>query len=293
MTDIQLHQPASIGEATAILARLGDDARIIAGGTAVVLMLKNRLISPAALLSLGHLDELRGIHGDPDGTLHIGALATLREVERSPEVQAGCPTLADACRQVGNVRVRNAATIGGNISEADYASDPPCVLVAARARVRLASVRGTREVPLTEWFTDFYETAILPDEVVTELILPPRSPSTRSAYLKYVTRSSEDRPCLGTAAVVDLDDAGGCRELRVVVGSAAATPQEVESAEKLAVGQRLTPELIREIAEGYAAAIDPISDLRGSAWYRTQMVRVFVRDAIQQAMAGGMAGGME
>jgi carbon-monoxide dehydrogenase medium subunit len=112
-------------------------------------MLKNRLIAPGALVSLGGLEELRAIRKDEDGTIRIGAMTTIREVERSPVVQAAYPALAHACRQVGNVRVRNAATIGGNLSEADYASDPPAVLVAARGRVRVQSARGEREVPLT------------------------------------------------------------------------------------------------------------------------------------------------
>jgi carbon-monoxide dehydrogenase medium subunit len=174
--------------------------------------------------------------------------------------------------------------MGGNLSEADYASDPPAVLVAARGRVRVQSARGEREIPLTEWFTDFYETALQPDELVTELILPPPPASVRSAYLKYVTRSEEDRPCLGVAAFVDADGGGTCRDLRVVVGAAAAIPREVAAAEQKAIGQPLTPELIREVAEDYAAAIEPISDLRGSAWYRTQMIKVFVRDAIVQTL---------
>jgi carbon-monoxide dehydrogenase medium subunit len=286
VTGFEFFEPGSVAEATATLAEHGDEARIIAGGTAVVLMLKNRLIAPGALVSLSGLDELRYIRADGDGTIHIGAMTTIREVERSPVVQSAYPALAHACRQVGNVRVRNAATIGGNLSEADYASDPPCVLVAARGRLRVRSARGEREIPLTEWFTDFYETAIQPDELVTELILPPPSPAVRSAYLKYVTRSAEDRPCLGVAAFVDAESGGPCQDLRVVVGAAASTPQEVEVAEKKTVGQALTPELIREVAEDYAAAIDPISDLRGSAWYRTQMIKVFVRDAILQAMEG-------
>ena len=284
MTSLELFEPASVAEATAVLAERGDEARIIAGGTAVVIMLKNQLISPSALVSLGGLDELRYIHSDGDGTIRIGAMTTIREVERSPIVQSAFPALADACRQVGNVRVRNAATIGGNLSEADSASDPPSVVVAARGRARVRSARGEREIPLTEWFTDFYETALQPEELVTELILPPQSASVRSAYLKFVTRSCEDRPCLGVAAFVDRDGGATCEDLRVVVGAAAATPQEVDAAEKKAIGQPLTVELIREVAEDYAAAIDPISDLRGSAWYRTQMIKVFVRDAILRAM---------
>ncbi len=289
MTTMELYEPRSLEEATSLLAERGDEARIIAGGTAVVLMLKNRLIAPSALISLEAVQSLRYIRSDADGTLRIGAMTTIRELERSPVVIDHCPTLARTCRQVANVRVRHAATIGGNLSEADYASDPPSVLVAARARVRVASAKGEREIPLAEWFRDFFETALRPDEVVTEVIIPWDTLSSRSAYVKYVSRSSEDRPCLGVAAFMDLDEDldGGyvCRELRVVVGAAAATPQEVPSAEKLAIRKRLTPELIQEIAEGYANAIDPISDLRGSAWYRTQLIRVFVRDAINEALA--------
>jgi carbon-monoxide dehydrogenase medium subunit len=283
MTTMDLQQPRSLDEATALLAQHGDDARIIAGGTAVVIMLKNRLIAPGVLVSLQNLDGLRAVDAAEDGGLRIGALASLSDVERAPQVQQRLPTLSAALHQVGNVRVRNAATIGGNLSEADYASDPPCVLLAARARVKATSASGTREIPLTEFFADFYQTTLRPDEVLTELIVPAQAPSVRSTYIKYVTRSSEDRPCIGVSAFVDVDGDGRCRDLRVAVGAAAATPQELESAEKLAVGQSITVELAKEIAEQYAQAIDPISDLRGSAWYRTQMVRVFVRDAILQA----------
>ena len=286
MTTFELFEPKTLDEATALLAQHGDEARIIAGGTAVVIMLKNRLIAPSAVISLGNLDELRYIANDPDGSLRIGAMTTLREVELSPVVRSSYPTLARTCRQVGNVRVRHAATMGGNLSEADYASDPPAVLMAAGARVKLRGARGAREVPLRGFFTGFYETVIGPDEILAELIVPPQPASMRSTYMKYVTRSSEDRPCLGVAACMDTDADGVCRDLRVVVGAVAETPQEVEAAEKLAVGQRLGIDLIREIAEQYAAAIDPLSDLRGSAWYRKQMNRVFVRDAIEEAMAG-------
>jgi carbon-monoxide dehydrogenase medium subunit len=285
MTMFELFEPRSVDEATALLAQHGDEARIIAGGTAMVLMLKNQLITPSALISLGDIEGLQYIRAEDDGSLRIGAMTTIREVERSAVVLERCPTLARTCRQVANVRVRHAATIGGNLTEADYASDPPCVLVAARARVRVASGRGEREIPLTDWFTDYYETAIATDEVLTEVIVPRQAPSIRSAYVKFVSRSSEDRPCVGVAAFVELDG-DVCRDLRVVVGAVAGTPQEVASAEKLAVGQPISDELVHEISDQYAAAIDPISDLRGSAWYRTQMIRVFVRDAIRAAMDG-------
>jgi aerobic carbon-monoxide dehydrogenase medium subunit len=282
---MEILEPRTLEEAVEALGRHGGEAKVIAGGTAVVLMLQNRLISPEYLVSLGRLEGLDGISYEPGTGLRIGALATIRAGELSPVVQRQAPVLAEAFGQVASVRVRNAATVGGNLTEADYASDPPGVLVGLRGRVTVVSARGSREIPLGELFKDFYETTLAEDEIVTELTVPDESLGLRGAYLKFVTRSSEDRPCLGASAFVDLDEQGICRELRVVIGAVAETPQEVPEAEALARGERLTDELIREVANRYAEAIDPLSDLRGSAWYRQQMIRVFARRAIEAALA--------
>src|SRR5262249_25760322 len=153
----------------ALLASQNDDTKIISGGTALVIMLKNRLIAPATLVSLGRLQELRSIRYEPGVGLRIGALATLSEAEQSTIVREKNPTLAETFAKVGNVRVRTAATIGGNLSEADYASDPPSVLVALRARVKARGPKGEREIPLTDLFKGFYETALAHDEILTEL----------------------------------------------------------------------------------------------------------------------------
>ena len=267
-----------------MLAQHGDEARLIAGGTAVVLMLQNRLIEPGFLVSLSRVPDLDYIRHEPGVGLRIGALTTVRQVESSRLVQERFPVLAETFGKVANVRVRNAATVGGNLAEADYASDPPAVLVGLRARVTVVGPNGRREIALADFFEDFYETALAEDEVLVEVLVPEPPPGFHSAYIKYVTRSSEDRPCVGTAAFVELDEAGVCRDLRVVVGAVAETPQEVLEAESLARGERLTEELIGQVAAAYAEAIDPLSDMRGSAWYRKQMIRVFVRRAIQQAL---------
>ena len=251
-----------------------------------MIMLRNRLIAPSNLLSLRHLQELRSIRHEPGTGLRIGGLVTIREAEVSPLVREKNPTLAQTFGRVGNVRVRNAATVGGNLSEADYASDPPCVLVALRARVKARSVRGEREIPVTHFFKDFYETTLAPDEILTELIVPDQAPGSRSSYLKYISRSSEDRPCVGMAVVVNNKADGSCQELRLVAGAVSEIPQEIESAEAMARGKRLTDSLIEEIAGACAAGIEPLSDLRGSAWYRKQIIKVMARRAIQQAMAG-------
>jgi carbon-monoxide dehydrogenase medium subunit len=285
MPNIKLLQPGSLNEAVSLLSAPSDEMKIISGGTALVIMLKNRLIAPATLLSLGRLAELRSIQHERGTGLRIGALATLREAELSPIIREKNPTLADTFAKVGNVRVRHAATVGGNLSEADYASDPPCVLIAMGARVKARNAKGEREIPLANLFKGFYETALASDEILTELIVPDLAPSSRSAYLKYVSRSSEDRPCVGMAAVLETQADGTCKELRLVAGAVCETPQEVTAAEEQARGQRLTGPLIEKIAQAYAEAIEPLSDLRGSAWYRKQIIRVLARRAIKQVSA--------
>jgi len=290
MPNIKLLKPTSLDEALSHLSAKSDETKIISGGTALVIMLKNRLIAPATLLSLAGLQELRGIRHEPGIGLRIGALATIREAETSLVIRERQPILAQTFGKVGNIRVRHAATVGGNLSEADYASDPPCVLVALRARAKARSARAEREIPLTDFFKGFYETALAPDEILTELIVPDALPETRAAYVKYVSRSSEDRPCVGMAAVVENQADGSCKSLRLVAGAVAETPQEIASAEALAGGKRLTDTVIDEIADAYSSAIEPLSDLRGSAWYRKQIIRVMARRAMQQALDGHQRG---
>jgi carbon-monoxide dehydrogenase medium subunit len=284
MPNIKLLQPGTLDEAITLLAQ-HEDSKIISGGTALVIMLKNRLISPAALLSLGRLSELRSIRHEPGVGLRIGALVTIREAELSPLVRNRQPALAQTFGKVGNVRVRHAATVGGNLTEADYASDPPCMLVALRARVKARNVKGEREIPLVNLFRGFYETTLAPDEILTELIVPDPEPGARSTYLKYVSRSSEDRPCAGMAAVLETEADGVCKELRLVAGAVAEIPQEITAAAKQARGSRLVGRLIDDIAQAYADAIEPLSDLRGSAWYRKQIIRVLARRAMEQVTA--------
>jgi carbon-monoxide dehydrogenase medium subunit len=285
MPNIKLLQPTSLNEAVSLLSEHSDETKIVSGGTALVIMLRNRLIAPATLLSLGRLPELRTIRHEPGTGLRIGALVTIREAETSPLVRERHSVLAQTFGKVGNVRIRNAATVGGNLSEADYASDPPCVLVALGARVKARSVKGDREIPLTDFFQGFYETSLAPDEILTELIVPDPAPGSRATYLKYVSRSSEDRPCVGMAVVLEKASDGTCKDLRVVAGAVSETPQEIASAGTMARGKHLSASLIEQIADAYSTGIEPLSDLRGSAWYRKQIISVLARRAMQQVLA--------
>lgn len=287
--DIEWIEPTSVGEALDLAGRYGEEAKVVAGGTWLTMVLRQGMLMPSALISLRRLDELRQIRYEPGVGLRLGALASVREVELSGVVRTHVPALAATFGQVANVRVRNQATVGGNLCDADYASDPPAMLAALQSRARLESAQGGREVPVEGFITGHYETVIRPGELLTEVVVPEPRPNTAAVYLKYRARSSEDRPCLGVAAVASFDDER-VEQLRVVVGAVAGTPQVVPDALTVARGERLTPALIERVAADYAAAIDPLSDLRGSAWYRSQMIGVYVRRALQ-ALAGDAAGG--
>jgi len=276
----RLIQPSSLPEALSLLEQYGYEAKVVAGGTAVVLMLQQRLIAPAVLVGLGRVPNLDYVRPAEDG-FHLGPLTRLRDVERSPLVRERCPGLADACGVVGNVRIRNQATLGGNLAEADYASDPPAMLLALDATVTAAGPSATRAIPLSEFFLGFYTTAVQPDELITDIFVPALPPDSRMTYLKFQSRSSEDRPCVGVAAVAAFDNVT-CIDLRVAVGAACETPRRLPEIEALAHGQALTDELVTQIAEGYAANIETLEDLRGSAWYRTQMIRVHVQRALEE-----------
>ncbi len=274
---IALFEPRSADEAVALLESYGEDARVIAGGTAVSILLRQDLIHPLALISIARLpglDDIRRI----DGALEIGALVTHRCVETHPLVREAVPSLAATFGSVANIRIRNVATVGGVLAEADYASDPPAAFLALDAVVHVLGPGGTRDIALAEFCQGFYATALAPNEVITGVRIPLPSAGFNAVYDKFITRSSEDRPCVGVFAAVE---SGG--DVRVAVGAASETPQRFADVEALARGQPLTDQLIEAIADGYAERIDTLSDMRGSAWYRTEMIRVWVRRALQRA----------
>jgi len=284
-------RPQSVAEAVALLAEHGDDAKVVAGSTALTIMLRNRLIDPAVLVSIGGIPGLAG-REVTDGTLRLGALLTHRQVERDPQVRSVLPVLADTFAKVANVRVRNAATVGGVMAEADYASDPPAVFLGLDAAVVAEGPAGVRRIPAAELFVAFYETSLAPDELITAVEVPLPAAGTGAVYEKFVTRSSEDRPCVGVFAACRPDGRGGFSGVRVAVGAAAETPQRFPDLEARADGTDLGPDVLRAIADGYAERIETLDDVRGSAWYRTEMVRVWVRRALERAraQAAGAAG---
>lgn len=287
MPHVAFLQPRSVDEAVELLDQHGDDAKVVAGATALTILLRQHLINPRALVSIGALPGLSEIARE-DGAVRIGALVTHRAVETSPLVREVLPSLAYTFGTVANVRVRNAATVGGVLAEADYASDPPAAFLALDAVVEVLGPSGRREIAAAHFFKGFYETALEANEIVTGVRVPIPANGTRGVYEKFVTRSSEDRPCVGVFAALRLGaDGRTCEDLRVGVGAAAEVPQRYPEVEALARGQVLSDDVIRVIADGYAERVDTLSDMRGSSWYRTEMVRVWVRRAVERLRDGG------
>lgn len=281
----------SLEQAIGALQEYGDAATVVAGSTAVTIMLQQGLIDPDAIVSIGRVPGLRGI-GRHDDQLVLGALSTHREVELDPVVREALPVLSHTFGVVANIRVRNAATVGGVVAEADYASDPPALLRALDAEVDVTGPDGDRTVPLADFLLGFYETALEPAEIVTRVRVPLLPPGTGSVYEKFTTRSSEDRPCIGVAAIARLEaDGVTCADLRVAVGAAAEIPQRFAEVESAAGGRPIDEALAGEVAAQYAEKIDPLSDMRGSEWYRREMIHVWVRRAILGAADAARATG--
>jgi carbon-monoxide dehydrogenase medium subunit len=259
-------EPRSLDEALEVKAERGHEATVLAGGTFLTILMNQRLFSPTCLVALRSVPGLAGIEAGDE--LLLGAMTTHRAVERSSEVRAGWPALARAFSLVASPRVRNQATVGGVLADADYASDPPSMLAALGAVAIARSRRGERPVPVEELITGYYETSLAPDELLVGVRVPR---AERAVYRKFRSRSHEDRPCVSVAAV----RTGG--EVRVVVGAVAGRPQHF-------------PELCRsddptEVGRAYAEAIEPISDVRGSAAYRRRVIAVEVRRALEELAA--------
>ena len=276
------HSPATIEEAITLKARLGDGATIVAGGTFTGILVANSLIRPQAFIYLGRVPGLDRI--DVGDELRLGAMVTHRRVERSSEIrESPWASVAECFAQVASPRIRNQATVGGVLCDADYASDPPTLLVALVARVRLQSPLGDREVLVADFIKGHYETALRSDELLVGVVVP--RPPRHVSYFKFRSRSSEDRPCVGIAVAAVVDGDGRCTSLRVVVGAVSGRPQEFPDACSVAVGQRITVEIATEIGRRYSELASTLSDVRGSAGYRKRLIAVLVRRSLEPLAA--------
>ena len=284
MIPFEYRTPKTLKEVHHELKEFGTDAKLIAGGTALVIMMRQSLVRPSCLISLRMVRGLNGI-AEKDGGLRIGGLATHREVETSSLVRRRVTLLAETYRHVATIRVRNMATVGGGLAHADPNQDPPPTLMVLGATVKASSADGSRVVPLEEFFTDYYETVLKPDEIVTEVFVPRLPPNSGGAFLKFLPRTADDYATVSAAAVVTVDRARKIfTDVRIALGSVGTTPIRAREAEAVLRGQPVKAEALRAAAEKAKQAVDPVSDFRGSAAYKKEMAAVFVRRALEAAL---------
>ncbi len=291
MIDFEFHHASDLNQAFALLDEHGDDARLMSGGTALVLQMKQRFSQPGHVIGLRRIAGLGSIEETDDGSIRIGALCTQRQVENHPLVAERLPLVAQAYRYVATPRIRNMATVGGGLAHGDPNQDPPPSLIALGASVILSSASGGQRIlPAEEIFLDYFDTDVRPGEIVTGLVVPPAPDGAGTAYLKFLPRTADDYATVSVAAVVTPDAAGNCQDIRIVLGSVGLTPIRATAAEDALRGQPLTDENIRAAAATVPDAVDPLDDHRGSAEYKREMAGVFTRRAIAQAMTNAGMG---
>ncbi len=278
------HEPDSIAEALDLLARHGEDAHLVAGATAFTLLWRQGLLRPGHVIGLRRIAPLGGI-ASAGGGLVIGATATHREIERSGDVARYCPALTRTFASVATVRVRNQATLGGNLAHADPAQDPPPMLIALGAEAVAVSASGERTIPLDDLFVDVFTTSLAADEILTSVRFPSLAPGTGATYLKFLPRTADDYATVSVAATLRLADDGTVADVRVALGACGPTPVRARSVESALKGARPDARRVADAAERVTADIAPFDDVRGSASYKRDMARVWTGRALT-ALAG-------
>jgi carbon-monoxide dehydrogenase medium subunit len=283
MRDFFYHAPTSLPEALTLLDEHKDDGRPFAGGTALVVLMKQSLVDADHMISLARVPGLTGIRKEADG-LHIGGFTRHRDLETSADAKSVVPFLSEVYSHVATVRIRNQATVGGGIAHADPSQDPPPALIVLDAKVKLQSKNGERIVSLSDgFFQDYYETSIEPGELITEVIVPNQPAGARTAYLKFLPRTADDYATVAVAAMATVEG-GVVKTLRVALGAAGPTPIHATAVEQALIGQTITPQRIRDAADAVAALVDPLEDFRGSSEYKRDMAVVFTRRALERVL---------
>jgi carbon-monoxide dehydrogenase medium subunit len=285
MTPFELAEPRSLAEAIRLLDPEDSAVRPIAGGTALMLMMKAAVFRPRRLVSLRRIEpRYTGIEAGADGSLRIGAMATLAALERAPAVQR-LPVVTKTLRTLSNIRVRNVATVGGSLAHADPHMDLPPVLIALGAQVVIAGPAGERTLPVEDLFAGYYETVLARNELIAALVIPPQG-ARRAAYLKVTTGSADDWPAVGVAVSLTADGQD-VKSATIAVSAATEKAMRLKSAEAALAGARADDAALARAADAAAGEAEILSDLRGSAAYKRELLRVYVKRAVRAAIGNG------
>lgn len=278
----EYYAPGTVKEAIALLSQ-HKDAKVIAGGHSLIPAMKLRLAQPTALVDIGRIPELVGIKVGADGTT-IGALTTHARIALSEEIRARCPALPEAAALIGDRQVRNRGTIGGSLVHADPAADYPAVMVALGAEMKVEGPGGVRTIKAGDFFKGLMTSAVEPDEILTEIHIPPPQPHSGCAYVKFPNPASRFA-IVGVCAWLSLDDKGACAKASIGVTGACATATRARSTEADLQGKFLDDASIASATAKAADGMDCLSDIHASAEYRAHLVKVFTEKAVKAAAA--------
>jgi carbon-monoxide dehydrogenase medium subunit len=283
MIRFDYQEPTTLKKAFSLMEKYGDDGRVIAGGTSLIIMMRQRLLMPKVVISLARIPKFDRITYNVKDGLRIGAGARHRDIELSPAVQKHYPLLHETFRKVAQPRIRNMGTVGGNLAGGDPLTDPGASLIALDAEVILTSSKGQRTVPLDEFFIDYYQTALEPGELLTEIHVPPPERPGWS-HIKFTPRSIEDFATIGVAITLRAKN-GTCEDIRVGLNSVASTIVRARKPEEVLRGKLITDAALQQMGEVASTECDPTDDNRGSADYKREMVKVLVRRAAAEALS--------
>jgi carbon-monoxide dehydrogenase medium subunit len=282
MIKFDYHEPTTLKKVFSLMEKYGDEARVIAGGTSLIIMMRQRLLTPKVVISLARIPKFEKITYNAKDGLRIGAGARHRDIELSAAVQKHYPLLQETFRKVAQPRIRNMGTVGGNLAGGDPLTDPGASLIALDAEVTLSSSKGQRRLPLDEFFIDYYQTALEPGELLTEIhVPPPQRPGW--CHIKFTPRSIEDFATVGVAITLQARN-GTCEDVRLGLNSVASTIVRAKKAEAVLRGKSIDDATVQKMGEVAATECDPMDDNRGSAEYKREMVKVLVRRAAAEAL---------
>jgi aerobic carbon-monoxide dehydrogenase medium subunit len=284
----EYHAPSTIGEATALLAKLGEDAKVLSGGQSLIPLMKLRLANPAHLVDINAIPGLSGIR-EADGFLRIGALTRESDLEESEIVRTRYPLLHDTSKVIADPIVRNLATVGGNLAHGDPANDHPATMLALGAEIVAVGPKGERRMPIATFFTGPFETGLRPDEILVEIRVPVPPARSGGAYLK-LERKVGDFATAAFAVQVTLGANGACEQAGIGLTNVGLTPIKATKAEASLKGKALDESAIKQASELAAQAAEPSADLRGSVEYKKDLVRILTARALRKAGERARAG---
>lgn len=270
-----------------------DESSLIAGGMVMVIMMKERIVTPKTLVDISKVPSLGRISYDEKEGLSIGAAATHLQIEAFPVIASKYPSLKDAFHTIGNVRVRSVGTIGGNLAYAEPQCNPPAILAALGGSVHVDGPKGPRSIPAEEFVRGIFESALEPGEIITHVAVPPPKPRSASSFFKFTTKSETDKPTATVAVYVELDPAlKGIEECRIVVGAVGPKTYRCFEAEREVKAAGRAEDIdIDAVAEKASHEFEVIEDANGPAWYKRQTATTIVKDVLRKTIELAMNGG--